>query len=116
MSIQCPNCKKEYDITLFQFDKKVKCDCGTFVSLSKEMYVTTEREIEHSNYRKLQLSVDKVCSLILNESVPENIIERAKLDALNICKKYFPDKIDLFEMIYSNRFKRLYSQFRKHFT
>lgn len=34
MAISCPGCGRQYDITLFQFEKSVKCDCG--------------REIDHS--------------------------------------------------------------------
>ncbi len=28
MAILCPKCKKQYDVTLFQFGKGVVCDCG----------------------------------------------------------------------------------------
>lgn len=114
MSIQCPNCKKEYDITLFQFDNIVKCDCGTVVNLSKEMNFVVEQKVEYNNYRKLQLAVDKVCSLILINTVSETKIEKAKSEAIHICNKYFPDKINLFELIYTSRFKRLHSQFREN--
>jgi hypothetical protein len=28
MAIICPNCYRQYDVTLFQFGTKVTCDCG----------------------------------------------------------------------------------------
>ena len=28
MAIICPKCKSQYDITLFQFGRTLKCDCG----------------------------------------------------------------------------------------
>jgi len=28
MAIICPKCKKQYDITLFEFGRTLKCDCG----------------------------------------------------------------------------------------
>ena len=28
MAIACPKCKKQYDVTLFEFGRSVKCDCG----------------------------------------------------------------------------------------
>jgi len=31
MAILCPNCQKQYDVTLFQFGKGVVCDCGAEV-------------------------------------------------------------------------------------
>jgi hypothetical protein len=29
MAVQCPRCGAQYDITLFQFGRKVLCRCGT---------------------------------------------------------------------------------------
>jgi len=34
MSIRCDNCGREYDVTLFQFGRTVRCDCGNVVTLS----------------------------------------------------------------------------------
>ena len=34
MSIPCPGCGHEYDVTLFQFGRTVRCDCGVEVALS----------------------------------------------------------------------------------
>jgi dsDNA-specific endonuclease/ATPase MutS2 len=31
VAILCPNCGREYDVTLFQFGASVACDCGTAV-------------------------------------------------------------------------------------
>jgi DNA-nicking Smr family endonuclease len=35
MAIVCPECKRQYDITLFQFGKGIKCDCGCVINPSK---------------------------------------------------------------------------------
>jgi len=32
MAVLCPNCGKQYDVTLFQFGRGVACDCGTEVN------------------------------------------------------------------------------------
>jgi hypothetical protein len=34
MSIRCPACGAEYDVTLFDFGRRVRCDCGAWVDLS----------------------------------------------------------------------------------
>ncbi len=34
MAIRCPECSAEYDVTLFTFDRKLRCDCGTWVDLA----------------------------------------------------------------------------------
>ena len=35
MAIICPKCKSQYDITLFQFGRTVRCDCGYVINLNK---------------------------------------------------------------------------------
>ena len=34
MAIQCPQCGAEYDVTLFEFGHRVRCDCGAWVDLA----------------------------------------------------------------------------------
>ncbi len=34
MSIPCPQCGREYDVTLFQFGNKIECVCGEKLPLS----------------------------------------------------------------------------------
>ncbi len=36
MAIRCPSCGHEYDVTLFEFESGVVCDCGEYVSLYGE--------------------------------------------------------------------------------
>jgi len=33
VAIQCPRCGAGYDVTLFQFGRGVRCDCGAWVDL-----------------------------------------------------------------------------------
>lgn len=34
MAIQCPRCGTGYDVTLFAFDRSIRCDCGEWVDLA----------------------------------------------------------------------------------
>jgi hypothetical protein len=34
MSIKCPQCGAEFDVTLFTFDRGIRCDCGAWVDLA----------------------------------------------------------------------------------
>ena len=34
MAMTCPRCGAEYDVTLFAFDHRIRCDCGEWVDLS----------------------------------------------------------------------------------
>ncbi len=35
MALTCPNCGAQFDVTLFQFGRGVRCDCGEVVSLER---------------------------------------------------------------------------------
>jgi hypothetical protein len=62
---------------------------------------------------ELQRMVHRVCALILNPDYPEVdiLIEREKVRQR--CQELFPDRMDLYEMVYDSRFDRLMQQFRK---
>lgn len=32
MAVICPKCQRQYDVTLFQFGRSVRCDCGAEVN------------------------------------------------------------------------------------
>jgi hypothetical protein len=42
MAIKCPQCGVEYDVTLFTFDRRVRCDCGQWVDLAVGHQQTSE--------------------------------------------------------------------------
>ena len=56
--------------------------------------------------------VDRVCTLILFER-PECEIDSARLELRSEAERLFPDKAQLYEIIYESRFCRLWEQFRK---
>ncbi|MHC4942123.1 MAG: hypothetical protein ACYTG7_03805 [Planctomycetota bacterium] len=60
----------------------------------------------------LKRSADRIAFLIVASDYPEIdlTIEEEKLR--DLCARLFPDRLDLFEMIYSARFQRLKEQFR----
>jgi DNA-directed RNA polymerase subunit RPC12/RpoP len=35
MSLSCPNCGRQFDVTLFEFGRHVVCECGEVVTLEK---------------------------------------------------------------------------------
>jgi len=44
MAIQCPACGREYDVTLFQFGKLVRCECGRDIELSHRLEIEEQSE------------------------------------------------------------------------
>jgi hypothetical protein len=69
-------------------------------------------EATEQAYRGFQRQVDRVCTLILFER-PECEIECAWIELRSEAERLFPDKAQLYEIIYKSRFCRLWEQFRK---
>ncbi|MGA7905454.1 MAG: hypothetical protein WCA06_22720 [Terrimicrobiaceae bacterium] len=69
-------------------------------------------EATEQAYRAFQRKVDRVCTLILFGR-PECEIENARIELRNEAKRLFPDKAQLYEIIYESRFRRLWEQFCK---
>lgn len=61
---------------------------------------------------ELQRMADRVCVLILSSDLPaiDIAIERNKVRER--CLELYPDREDLYDMIYESRFERLWDQFR----
>jgi len=122
MAILCPDCSSQYDVTLFQFGRAVRCDCGRTFHLDDANIVGPVRHrrpqpvrlqnAPREESRRLQRMADKVCSLILMSTYPDVDI-LIEMDQVRLyCQQTFPDRMDLYEMIYEARFKRLWQQFR----
>jgi len=62
--------------------------------------------------RELAAMAEHVCQLILSSDYPDVdvAIEKEKVRAR--CEELFPDRMDLYEMIYESRFQRLWDQWR----
>jgi len=58
--------------------------------------------------------VDQVCHLIVFTDYAhiDIVIEEQKVRER--CEELFPDRMELYEMIYESRFDRLWEQFRAH--
>jgi hypothetical protein len=62
--------------------------------------------------RELQRLADRVCVLILSSDLPAIDIEIEKGKVRERCLDLYPDREDLYDMIYESRFQRLWDQFR----
>jgi len=68
---------------------------------------------DESRERKLKREADRISSLIIASDYPaiDIVIEIRNLRAY--VSENMPDKLQLFEMVYESRFKRLWEQFRE---
>jgi hypothetical protein len=62
--------------------------------------------------REVERMADRVCVLILNSDLPAIDIEIEKNKVRERCLELYPDREELYEMVYESRFQRLWDQFR----
>ena len=62
--------------------------------------------------REVQRVADRVCVLILSSDLPAIDIEIEKNKVRERCLELYPDREQLYEMVYESRFGRLWEQFR----
>lgn len=62
--------------------------------------------------REVQRMADRVSMLILSSDLPAIDIEIEKNKVRERCLELYPDREELYEMIYESRFQRLWDQFR----
>lgn len=126
MAISCPRCNRQYDVTLFEFGRKVICECGEVISAEgvfpptfagrHDAGRTQAREaVKKAARRQMELlgrAADRVCALILLSDYPEIDVEIEKGKVRELAQELFPNRMELYEMIYESRFRRLWEQFR----
>jgi hypothetical protein len=67
---------------------------------------------EEDAYRELQRAADRISFLIVATDYPRIDVEIERRNLRDLCRRLFPDKLGLFEIIYEARFRRLWDQFR----
>lgn len=116
MAVRCSYCSRDYDITLFEFGRSITCVCGNTVTLKHEE-MTDEaliaRRAEDRKVREIREIADRIASLIVGSDYPMIDIEIEEQKLRVRISELFPDKIDLYDLIYEPRFRRLMEQFRR---
>jgi hypothetical protein len=62
--------------------------------------------------REVQRMADRVCVLILSSDLPAVDIEIEKNKVRERCFELYPEREELYDMVYESRFQRLWDQFR----
>jgi hypothetical protein len=116
MAVRCSYCGSEYDVTLFEFDRSITCLCGKTVTFKHEEMKDESllaRSSEDRKVREITTMADRISSLIVGSDYPMIDIEIEKQKLMDRISELFPDKIDLYDLIYEPRFRRLIEQFRE---
>ena len=61
---------------------------------------------------ELSRLADQVCFLILTPEYPDVDVRIAQEEVRRRCEELFPERMDLYGMVYESRFNRLWDQFR----
>jgi hypothetical protein len=118
MAIICPDCSREFDITLFQFGRPVVCDCGRLIDpldwwLGPDRPKESARVREERKLQELKTLVDRICFLIVSTDYEAADVRIEAANARRRCEQLFPGKGHIFDLIYGSRFRRLWCQFRE---
>jgi hypothetical protein len=76
--------------------------------LWRELLVAEEDE----KLAAFQRKADRIAFLIVASDYERIDVEIEKAELREECARVFPDKLDLYDMIYGSRFQRLWEQFR----
>lgn len=71
-------------------------------------YISMDQELAE----KLKHKADLICTLIFCPQVPDRTIDGERKLLRQWCRKFLPDCVDLYDMVYEARFDRLIHQFR----
>ena len=110
MKFECPFCGNKHSCALvYKFDE-YRCDCGHPLNL-RPLRKLLRREARRK-MKIIKTMADRVCRHILRSDYPGIDIEIEKGHLRDKVVELFPDRIELYEMIYESRFNRLWRQFR----
>jgi len=60
----------------------------------------------------LRRRADRICALIVASDYPDVDVDIEIRNLRRWCERELPDRLDLFDLVYGNRFRRLREQFR----
>jgi hypothetical protein len=67
---------------------------------------------ENEKLAAFQRKADRISFLIVASDYERIDVEIEKAELREECARVFPDKLELYDMIYESRFQRLWEQFR----
>ena len=61
---------------------------------------------------EIRRAAERICALILTDDYPAIDIEIEKANLKRRVREILPEKVDLYQMVYESRFRRLWEQWR----
>lgn len=75
--------------------------------------ISSDQEPDQKAYQDFQRRVDRLCVLIVASNCSDREIDIERLHLRVQAATLFPEKMELYDMIYESRFRRLRQQFRE---
>jgi hypothetical protein len=113
--VQCDRCGQSYASVFIEQARAPRCRCGAELELTGRAPQFIEREAllrEERRVDELTRAADLVSFLIVATDCPRIDVDIQRANLKRRVAKLFPDKMDLYEMVYESRFRRLWEQFR----
>jgi len=113
MRIPCDGCGRTYEAPLFERDRVVLCECGRWVEPEVRVAERARRRGRtegRTDVEDLARRADRITSLVLYSDLPQVDVEIEIEKLREYCRARFADRMDLFEMVYAGRWRRLREQ------
>ena len=116
MSVRCRHCGREFAEALFTRDRVVMCSCGDWVEPEERIRARLrstephERPADRAAIEDLARRADHITSLVLHSDMPTVDIAIEIASLREHVRKRFPDREELFRMVYESRWKRFREQ------
>jgi hypothetical protein len=111
--VQCGRCGRSY-ARIFLGDAAI-CRCGEELERPKEPLRWVDRDAldsEEDRLGELTRAAERVSFMIVATDTPRIDVDLERAALRRRCQELFPDKLEVFDLIYESRFRRLWEQFR----
>ena len=109
--VTCKACGASYARVFLEVAAERRCRCGKPLDLEEPVDSEALRA-EEAKVRELSRAADRLSFLIVATDCPRVDVDIQRAELRRRCRTLFPDKMELYDMIYESRFKRLWEQFR----
>lgn len=115
MLVQCARCGNSYARVFLDASNDPHCRCGEALEVRGPAPRFVDRDAlvrEERHLGEIARAADRVSFLIVATDCPRVDIDIQRAELRRRCQTLFPDKMEVYEMVYESRFRRLWEQFR----
>ena len=112
MGVKCKKCGREYADDIFARDRVVMCDCGAWVEPESRIAARQGEKVarDREAVEDLARRADRITFLMLHTDTPEVDLAIEIAALRDHVRESFPDREQLFRMVYESRWKRFREQ------